>query len=226
MANAVLIEGETGSGKSTATESLDPKTTFIINIGGKPLPYGGWKKKYIPFDIKEKSGNYAPASNPKDISFLMTFVDKNMPHIQSLIIDDWDYMSTFEFMSRLGEKNYDKFNEIAYAIYKTGTLPKEMRDDLVVFFLTKPERYESIDGEVMYRARTIGKLVNEKLSVEGLFTNVLFCKAKKIEGGVKHIFETQTDGQTPAKTPRGMFKEKEIPNDLELVRKTIIAYNE
>lgn len=226
MATGVLIEGETGSGKSTSTETLDSKTTFIVNIAGKPLPYPGWKRTYTEFDPGKKSGNYAAVSNSADIIFVMKFVDKNMTHIKNLIVEDWDYMSTFEFMSRISEKTYDKFNDIAKAIYETGTLPKDMREDLVVFYLTKPERYESIDGDVLYRARTVGKLINEKLSVEGLFTNVLFARAKRKDNEVKYIFETQTDGQTPAKTPRGMFKDKEIPNDLEVVRKAIIAYNE
>lgn len=70
------------------------------------------------------------------------------------------------------------------------------------------------------------KLVNDKITVESLFTVVLYGRAKRTEDGIRYIFETQTDGQTPAKTPKGMFAEKEIPNDLELVRKTVIAYNE
>lgn len=226
MANAVLIEAETGSGKSTSIETLNPESTFIINPGGKDLPFPGWKKKYTEFKPEKKSGNYAVTSSPADIVFILNFISKEMPNIISVVIDDWSFTSVFEFMNRLNEKTYDKFNDIAYGIFKTATLAKELREDITVFYLTHPERHENIDGDVIYKAKTVGKLVNDKVTVESLFTVVLYGKAKSIEGGMKYIFETQTDGQTPTKTPRGMFKEKEIPNDLELVRNAVIAYNQ
>lgn len=226
MANAVLIEAETGSGKSTSIETLDPKSTFIINPGGKNLPFPGWKKKYINFNPKDRSGNYVVTTNPRDVSAIMNIVDKDMPHISTMVVDDWSFLSTFEFMNRLSEKTYDKFNDIAFGIFHNASCSKNMRPDLTIFYLTHPERHENIDGDVIYKARTVGKLVNDKITVESLFTVVLYGRAKDTENGMKYIFETQTDGRTPAKSPKGMFEKKEIPNDLELVRKSIISYNE
>jgi len=226
MANAVLIEAETGSGKSTSIETLDPKTTFIINPKGQDLPFRGWKKMYPPFDLKTRKGNYIVVVNPSDVVGILKMIDKEMPQIETVVVDDWSFFSTFEFMNRLSEKTFDKFNSIAYGIFSTATIPKELRGNLTVFYLTHPEKHENIDGDAIYKARTVGKLVNDKITVESLFTVVLYGRAKKTDEGMKYIFETQTDGQTPAKTPKGMFEQKEIPNDLELVRRTIIAYNE
>lgn len=226
MANSILIEAETGAGKSTAIETLDPKTTFMINPKGQALPFRGWKKIYTPFDVKTRKGNYIVVVNPMDVVSILRIVDKEMPHIETVVVDDWSFFSTFEFMNRLSEKTYDKFNSIANGIFQTASVPKELRSNLTIFYLTHPERHENIDGDVIYKARTVGKLVNDKITVESLFTVVLYGRAKKTDDGIKYIFETQTDGQTPAKTPKGMFEQREIPNDLELVRRTVISYNE
>lgn len=226
MAKKVLIEAEPGSGKSTSIETLNPETTFIINPGGKDLPFQGWKKKYTEFSPGKKTGNYAVVSRPVDVAFILNFVSKEMPKINTIVIDDWSFLATFEFMDRLSEKGYEKFNSIAYGIYNTATIAKDLRDDLIVFYLTHHDKHESADGDVTYKARTVGKLVSEKVDVESLFTVVLFGKVRETEHGMEYLYQTRPDGKFKAKSPKGMFIEKEIPNDLELVRKTIIAYSE
>lgn len=157
MANAILIEAETGAGKSTSIETLDPKTTFIINPKGQALPFKGWKKIYPPFDVKTRKGNYIVVVNPMDVVAILKMIDKDMPHIETAVIDDWSFFSTFEFMNRLSEKTYDKFNSIANGIFQTASVPKELRGNLTIFYLTHPERHENIDGDVIYKARTVGE---------------------------------------------------------------------
>lgn len=104
MANKALIFGESKTGKSTSIESLDPKTTFIINISDKALPFRGWKKNYTPYNNKDKTGNIICVVNTQDILQVMTLVDKDLSHIKTLVLEDFQYMSGFEFMARINEK--------------------------------------------------------------------------------------------------------------------------
>lgn len=224
MANAALIIAETGSGKSTSMETLDPKSTLIINVAGKPLPFKGWKKLYTPFNSKDRTGNYAVTSVPREIVAVMGIADEYMPHINAIVIDDWVYASTFEYMNRSHEKTYDRFTDIAKGIYVTAVKPRDMRPDITVFYLTHPQSHENLDGDTKFKAKTVGKLVDSAIVIEGLFTVVLYGRAKRIAKETDYFFETQTDGQTPSKSPRGMFDSFRIPNDLELVRRAMIEY--
>jgi hypothetical protein len=226
MADSVLVIGRAGSGKSTAIETLDPKTTFIVNVANKALPFQGWKRLYKPFNSKDKTGNMAKTPEAKHILQVMDIVDREMPEIKCLIIDDWQYMSAFDYMNRVDEVGYQKFNIFAKNMYLLGTKPKDMRDDLIVFFLTHEEESSEESGEIRIKAKTVGKLVDQLITLEGLFTVVLHATTKKTKEGVVYYFETQTDSRTTAKSPRGMFKDLTIPNDLEFVRKSIVSYNE
>jgi len=226
MAYNALIIAEPGSGKSTSIETLDPKTTFIINCANKPLPFRGWKSLYTPFNSKENTGNMVASANPSVILQVMDIVDKKLPQMKTLVIDDWSLVASFEYMNKSHEVGYQKFTDIGKNIYLIGTKYKDMRDDLTVFYLTHPERSENIDGDSKIKAKTVGKLVDQLIVIEALFTVVLYGKAKKEGKEIKYFFETQTDGETPAKSPKDMFNELRIPNDLELVRSTIVNYNE
>jgi hypothetical protein len=226
MANAALIIAPAGTGKTTSIRNLDPKTTFIINVGGKSLPIQGWKKMYVPFSSKTKEGNYVFTSEAKNIVTVMEMVSRDMPHIKTIVIDDYQYMSAFEFMNKSHETGYQKFTDIAKNVFTTSTKYHELRDDLIVFYLTHPEISENMDGKEIIKAKTVGKLVDDKLVLEGLFTTVLYGRARRVGKQSEYFFETQTDGRTPAKSPMGMLDSFEIPNDLELVRQRMIAYEE
>lgn len=129
-------------------------------------------------------------------------------------------------MNKIDEVGFSKFNAIAKNIYSIGTKYRDMREDLTIFYLTHPERSENIDGDTRISSKSVGKLVSQLIVVEALFTVVLYGKAKKENKEIKYYFETQTDGETPAKSPKDMFKDLRIPNDLELVRQAILSYNE
>lgn len=89
MANSVLIIAESGSGKSTAGRTLDPKETFWINVANKPLPFKGWKNMYIPITKEDPTGgNMSKASSPHAIMMMMDIINKKMPHIKNIIVDD------------------------------------------------------------------------------------------------------------------------------------------
>ena len=227
MASAALIIAESGSGKSTSIENLDPATTFIINVSSKDLPFKGWKQKYTVWNKDTNPlGNMFKGANPKIIEMCMKYINEKRPEIKTIVIDDWQYMSSFEFFDRASEKGYDKFTDIGTNLAKIGRLPQTMRDDLTVFYLTHVEEGTDVEGRRKYKAKTIGKLVDEKLTLEGLFTVVLFGKVKKnADNSMRYVFETQNNGDNTCKSPKGMFADSEIPNDLETVRRAIAAYD-
>ena len=102
-----------------------------------------------------------------------------------------------------------------------------MRDDLTIFFMTHSEETTDASGKRKQKAKTIGKMVDEKLTLEGLFSIVLYGKVKKgKDGKMQYVFETQTDGANTCKSPMGMFKENDIPNDLQLVKEAIIKFEQ
>ena len=226
MAQSVLIIADSGTGKSTSIRTLDPKETFIINIANKPLPFKGWKSKYTQISKENKDGNLTSASSSAGIVKAIQHVDKNMPNIKTLVVDDWQYMSSFEYFDRANEKGYDKFTQIAANLAMVAKLPKDLRDDLTVFFLTHSEDSTDINGNRKVKAKTIGKMIDNTLTLEGLFSIVLFGKVNKNDDGeLLYGFETQNNGENTCKSPMGMFEEFFIPNDLQLVKDCIEEYN-
>lgn len=225
MAHSVLVIAESGSGKSTSIENLDSKQTFIINVANKPLPFKGWKTKYTPWSKETPAGNLYGKSSPDDIIACMRYISEKRPEIKSIVIDDFQYMSGFEYMEKALEKGYDKFTKMASNLSRVATLPKDLRDDLIIFFLTHAEDSTDTEGNKRVKAKTIGKMIDNVLTLEGLFSIVLFGKVKKDkEKGVKYVFETQNNGENTCKSPKGMFETIDIPNDLALVREGIISY--
>lgn len=225
MAQSVLIIAESGCGKSTSIENLNPKETFIINVANKPLPFKGWKSKYPTFDLLTKQGNCANVSGPKDIESVLKIINNERKEIKNVVIDDFQYMSAFEYFGRATEKGFDKFTQMGAALAHIAKLPIMMRDDLMVFYLTHAEEATDLEGRRKVKAKTIGKLVDDKLTLEGLYSIVLFGKVKKDkDGNMRYVFETQNNGENTCKSPRGMFPSFEIANDLQIVRDAIIAY--
>jgi hypothetical protein len=228
MANSVLVIAEPGAGKSTAGRTLDPKETFWINVANKPLPFKGWKKKYKSITKENPTeGNMSKAHRPAAILKVLQIINDDMPHIKTVVVDDWQYMSAFEFFDRADEKGFEKFTEIGQGLARVAKKPAELRDDLTIFFLTHAEETQDAKGRRKQKAKTIGKMVDEKLTLEGLFAIVLYGKVKKNkDGGMDYVFETQNDGSNTCKSPMGMFDTADIPNDLQAVKEAIIKYEQ
>jgi len=225
MAQGILIIAESGSGKSTSIENLNPAETFIINVANKALPFKGWRNKYVQWSKENPKGNLYSASSSQQIESCLKYVSEKRPDIKNLVIDDFQYMSSFEFFDRSDEKGYEKFTQIGANLARIARMPKDLRDDLLVFILTHAEESTDMEGKKKFKAKTIGKMVDEKLTLEGLFSIVLFGKVKKDkDGNIRYVFETANNGENTCKAPRGMFEEFEITNDLALVRKSIIDY--
>jgi|TARA_B110000908_G_scaffold30768_1_gene36488 hypothetical protein len=225
MANSVLVIAESGSGKSTAIRTLDPKETAIINIANKPLPFRGWKSNYTVLDKSNPNGNLVNVSSGPGVYKAMQHVSEKMPHIKVLVVDDWQYMSSFEYFDKANEKGYDKFTQIAANLAQVAKLPKDLREDLTIFFLTHAEESTDVNGNRKVKAKTVGKMIDNALTLEGLFSIVLFGKvSKEDDGTLSYGFETQNNGENTCKSPMGMFEDSFIPNDLAYVRDAILAY--
>ena len=225
MAQSVLVIADSGSGKSTSIRDLDPKETFIVNIANKPLPFKGWKKDYTMISKDNQKGNMTGVSSAAGIMKAMMHVNDKMPHIKNLVIDDWQYMSSFEYFDKADEKGYDKFTSIAKNLAQVAKLPKDMRDDLYIFFLTHSEESTDINGHRKVKAKTVGKMIDNALTLEGLFSIVLFGKVvKDEEEKLNYVFETANNGENTCKSPDGMFENVRISNSLKLVKNAIIEY--
>ena len=216
MSVSVLIIGESGTGKSTSIRNLDPKETFIINVLNKPLPFRGYKKHYTPFSNENPAGNHYSTDNYEKIEKLIEGINKNNPEIKNLIIDDFQFIISNEFISRAMEKGYDKFSQMgqhfASILYKL----KECRGDLNCIVMSHCEIGE--DGKS--RMKTVGKMIDQYLKPEGIFTFVFHTTIR--EGQYKFI--TKNDGVHVAKSPMGLFEEKLIDNDLKIILKEINDY--
>lgn len=227
-AETIAIVGESGTGKSTSLRNLNPETTFIISTTGKPLPFRAWKKKYIPIKIEGKnvSGNYYVSSKWDQILKILQIIDKMMPHIKQVVIDDFQYVLSYEFVDRATEVGYTKFSELAQHAMEILRYSEKMREDCKMIFLTHSENVgDNINPK--YVIKTVGKLLSEKVTLEGLFTYIFFTKVNEGDSGrMEYKLITNNDGSCVAKTSLGMFEDLEIDNDLDEIIKVIDAYNE
>jgi hypothetical protein len=229
MAELIAIVGNSGSGKSSSIRTLDPTSTFIINVAGKPLPFKGWKTKY-PFLKKNEngqlSGNLHNTSNVDEIDTLLQYVDKQRKDIKVVVLEDCQYLMAFEAMERSQEKSYDKFVQIASHFYKVIDRARKMRDDLKIFILTHAENIGTPEAP-SYKMKTVGKMLDNMVTLEGLFTYVFYTAIGKDEttGAPSYKLITQSDGTTTAKTPLGCFDDMLIDNDMDYIVKKIDEYN-
>lgn len=202
MSVATLIIGESGSGKTTSLRNLDPEKTLVIQPIGKPLPFPskGWKL----YDAETKSGSIYKTDSTGSICQILDRVQNVGKTV--VIIDDAQYLMANEFMRRSKEKGFDKFNDIGKGIYDVIVAATNAPGDLRVYFLWHPET----DAEGTVKAKTIGKMVDDKVNVAGLFTICLRCQV--VDG--EHVFSTRTTGADTVKAPMGMFERDLVPNDL------------
>lgn len=224
MSNLIAVVGPSGSGKSTSLETLNPKETVLVNVAAKPLPFKGWKANYIPIDSTLLKGNYAAFSDAKSICALITHIDKSRPEIKQIILDDIGYNMTFQALEKATEKGYDKFSIIAKDMFNILNTARTAREDLSVVCIFHDEVEDMGNGK-RRKIRTIGKMLDNTLTVEGLFTVVLYSEVtiNNLNKTPSYNFITQTDGQTTAKSPRGMFSQS-IPNDMNEVLKAVNEY--
>jgi RNase adaptor protein for sRNA GlmZ degradation len=216
MSNTSLIIGESGTGKSTSIRNLEPSETFIINVLNKPLPFRGYKKHYTRVSPDGMTGNYYASDVYEHIELVIKKINAKRPEIKTLILDDFQYLMANEFMNRALERGYDKFSEIGKHAHDLLKMLPTLRDDLDVFILTHSESNEQ--GKM--KIKTIGKMLDEKITIEGMYAMVL--QTELMNG--TYNFITQGDARHIAKSPMGMFEERNIPNDLAFVKQKMSSY--
>jgi hypothetical protein len=221
MSTAVLILGETGTGKSTSVRTLNPDETFIINVVGKDLPFKGWKSKYRKYG-KDTGGNMLELSDSEQIVKAINWLG-TQEQFKNIIIDDFQYVMSYEFMTRAREGGYNKFIEIAQHAFNVIDAAKRLPTDRKVFFMSHIEQGTDTMDNKLIKIKTVGKLLDNMITVEGLFTIVFLTYVEKKETGMEYGFITQNDGKTTVKSPMEMFKPK-IPNDLQMVVDLINKY--
>jgi hypothetical protein len=233
MANLIGVVTESGFGKSTSIgenkelniEGLIPKETVIVNVKGKALPFRGWKKQYS-IGISS-GGNYVAIADAQEIIKITEYINNNRLEIKNLVYDDFQYIMAEQFMNDALKSGYDKFSRLGKNIYDLLKVASNCREDLNVFVLTHSDE-KKVGNEETYKMKTIGKMLDEKVTLEGLFTILLYGKQSfdTTEKKVTKQFVTNYDGQYPAKSPYGMFTDLYIPNDLGYVARKIKEYNE
>lgn len=216
MSKAVLVIGNSGTGKSTSIRTLPADETFIINIINKPLPFKGANKLYTPISSDGTTGNYYASDDHNAIMRAVNLVNKKRPEIKYLIIDDMGYTLTNDYMRNALVKGYEKFSSLGKDCWEILKIVNEVRNDLLCFIIM----HSDIDQSGQSKPKTIGKLLDEKVCIEGMFTIVLHSVC--LDG--QYFFITNHDGHHMAKSPLDMFPKLTIQNDLKLISEHINDY--
>lgn len=207
MSVATFILGQSGTGKSTSLQNLDPSKVLLIQTIRKPLPF--------------RSANWKPLTKEGGTVFVtdkaQTICDAiNRTQREIIIIDDFQYMMANEFMRRTAERGFDKFTEIGRNAWDVINAATQAADNKRVYILSHTEQSESGSTKI----KTIGKMLDEKITLEGMVT---ICLQTAIVNG-QHIFMTQNNGHNTVKSPIGLFASEHIPNDLAAVDAAIVEY--
>lgn len=203
MATAVLIMGESGSGKSASLRNFAPNEISVFNITSKPLPFKQGKTKIPKID----NATYTDIANALA-----------KPNKRAYVIDDAGYLLSFEMFKRATETGYTKFTEMAKNFFDMlDFINTKLPSDIIVYITMHTE-----DDSEMHKVKvkTIGKMLDQNLKIEGLFSIVL--RSVQTEDGYK--FVTRDDMVSTAKSPIGMWEEDMIDNDLKAVDTTIREY--
>ena len=196
----VLLIGQSGSGKSTSLRNFKGEEVAVINVLGKPLPFKS--------DIK--------AGKCDDYATILKAIQSTPK--KTIVIDDSNYLITSEFMNKSSIKGYDKYNELANNFWNLINGIKNIEGGKTVYLIM----HEDCDENGNVKPKTIGKLLDDKVNIQGMFT---ICIRSMYENG-QYIFRLKTNGQDCVKTPFGMFEEEFMENDLKAFDKVVREYYE
>ena len=210
MAIPVFCIGRSGSGKTYSIKNFKADEVGVISVEKGRLPFKtDIKTVRIPKDFS--TANTSAQLNAAKYAWIELIISKSKA--KSIIIDDSQYLLVNELFDRSKEKGYDKFTDIAVNFRNLVHYVNDMPDDdKIVYFL----HHSEADTDGREKAKTIGRMLDEKLTLEGCFDIVIYCQ--------DHKFYTQAEGMSTAKTPEGLFDDVEIPNDLKLVDTKIREY--
>ena len=198
MAVIVMIMGQSGTGKSASLRNFQPGQVSVINVSGKPMPF---RNKIATVSTNQYSQVWQLLKQAK---------------APSIVIDDATYLMTDEFMRTAKTQGYQKFTDMAKNFYDTVEIARSLPDDRIVYFIG----HTATADDEREHFKTIGKLLDEKVTLEGKFAIVL----KSVVTDGVYQFQTQNNGSDTVKSPIGMFDSVLIPNDLQMVDKAIRDY--
>ena len=211
MAIPVLIIGRSGSGKTYSLKNFKADEVGVISVEKGRLPFrSDIKVAKVPKDPTKGEARDAAQLNAAKYAWIMRTIQA--AKAKSIVIDDSQYLLVNELFDRSNERGYDKFTSMAAKFRELIHFINDLEDDeKIVYFL----HHSEMDTDGREKVKTIGKMLDEKLTVEGCFDIVIYCQ--------DHKFFTQSNGQSTAKSPEDMFA-LEIPNDLKMVDETIRDY--
>ena len=210
MALPVLVEGRSGSGKTFALKNFKPDELGVISVEKGRLPFRSELKVIrIPKWSSGEQQNYGQVNAAK-YAWVENMIRKAT--VKSIAIDDSQYLLANELFDRAYEKGYDKYTQMAVNFRNLIHFINDLEDDDKIVYLL---HHSETDSDGREKCKTIGKMLDEKLTIEGCFDIVLYCQ--------DHKFFTQSNGISTAKSPEGMF-DLEIPNDLKAVDVAIRNY--
>lgn len=212
MSVPVLILGDSGSGKSRSMKNLDPAKTLVIQPIKKPLPFRS--VEWMPFAKENKNGAIYHCNDYQTITKVITVGVRAGK--KTIVIDDSNYLLTMSELKRSGETGFGKFLDFAKNHADLVFFLQSLPDDVCVYVMS----HTQLDVNGHQRPKTTGKMLDEKICLEGLFSIVIGCHVK--EG--RHYFTTKNSGSDCVKTPEDMFESDEIENDLAEVNKAITSY--
>ncbi|MCL2076310.1 MAG: ATP-binding protein [Betaproteobacteria bacterium] len=205
MSYGIMILGESGTGKSASLRNLDPQDTLLIQAIRKPLPFqADWKP------IAERGNVFVSDGSPQIINAM------NKTSRPVIVIDDFQYILSNEYMRRSDERGFDKFSDIGRHAWDILTATSMLDSWKRVYVLAHTEQTDI--GKV--KCKTIGKLLDEKITVEGMFSIVL----RTVISNGNYLFSTKNNGNDTVKTPMGLFEDELIANDLKAVDEAIVGY--
>ena len=196
----VLLIGQSGSGKSTSLRNFKGDEVAVVNVLGKPLPFKS--------DIK--------AGKCDDYNQILNAI-KNTSK-KTIVIDDANYLITNEFMNKSSIKGFDKYNELANNFWNLINGIKNIEGGKTVYLIM----HEDTDENGNVKPKTIGKLLDDKVNIQGMFT---ICIRAMFDNG-NYIFRLKTNGQDCVKTPFGMFENETMENDLKAFDQVVREYYE
>jgi len=222
MAKTILVCGKTGTGKTTAIRTLNPKETVILRVINRTLPF-----KFAGKYGKEEK-NLFPTPTYEDVLKGLAWANKQ-PNVKNIVITDGTYIIRQEYFKLANQKGYDKYTQFAMHMQQILKAIQELRDDIKVFMEYHVENVLNDNGASEYKPATVGKLLDSQYNILENVDIVLFASPRVEDKSVTYGFVTNrtvdaNGAEIPAKSPLEMFEDLFIPNDLAYVAQKIDEY--
>jgi len=222
MARAILVEGRSGTGKSTAWRNIPAEQAIVITPNGKRLPFQGAVSKYTPFDPATGKGNVITTPNLNDIAGYIKGIN-SAAHIKFVLIDDFSHYFSARIMSKsfIADTGFAKWNKFGADVFGAFLeLLPSLREDLTVVV----NHHTTQDALGRYTFKSSGKLLESTIDPVSYFTYVFHTDVLRKDTTVEYMFITNDDGVHEAKTPMGCFPDLYVPNDIFECIKVIEKY--